>query len=244
MHFNRVLMANGFITKPLVAHVVNDGVVFSRMSVAGRTGDNGSFSLQIELDNDVRRLTARAADVGERIRAIDMLDTMQDGTLSVASSYDDARPWHRLSGIAEINGFRLRQAAALGRLLQAMTLCGLADVLRGPGLSFARLVAPFDGVLELTDARAFSPSLGLTVKGRTDMVDGGADLRGTIVAAYFFNSPPGKMPLVGRLFSPERGGGVFAASYAVRGKLGYPEVEVIPLPALTPGFFGSVFGIF
>jgi len=49
---------------------------------------------------------------------------------------------------------------------------------------------------------------------------------------------------VGRLFSPERGGGVFAASYAVRGPMANPQVSVNPLAALTPGFLRGVFKIF
>ena len=116
-----------------------------------------------------------------------------------------------------------------------MTLYGLVDVLRGPGLAFSRLVAPFtlkDGLLELVDTRAFSPSLGLTAKGQVDLDADTANLRGTIVPAYFFNSLLGNVPLVGRLFSPERGGGLFAASFRLHGDLDDPDVSVNPLAAL------------
>ena len=78
----------------------------------------------------------------------------------------------RWSGTADIEDFRIRDAPALGKLLQAMTLYGLVQVMQGPGLGFTRLVAPFrltDDALELADARAFSPSLGLTMKGRVDL---------------------------------------------------------------------------
>jgi hypothetical protein len=123
----------------------------------------------------------------------------------------------------------------------------MVDVLRGPGLAFTNMVAPFtlsDDVLELADARAFSSSLGLTVRGRIDIDSDSLDLQGTIVPAYFFNSLLGNVPLIGRLFSPERGGGVFAASYSLHGKLDDPDVTVNPLSALTPGFLRGVFGIF
>ena len=99
-------------------------------------------------------------------------------------------------------------------------------------------------MLELADARAFSTSLGLTAKGRIDIDDETADLQGTIVPAYFFNSLLGNVPLVGRLFSPERGGGLFAASYTLRGNLDNPDVGVDPLTALTPGFLRGLFGFF
>jgi hypothetical protein len=136
---------------------------------------------------------------------------------------------------------------ALGKLLQAMTLYGLVEVLQGPGLGFTRAVAPFrltEDALEVTDARAFSPSLGLTMKGRLNLDAQTIDVQGTIVPAYFFNSLLGNIPLVGKLFSPERGGGVFAASYTLRGPLADPDVFVNPLTALTPGFLRGLFGLF
>ena len=69
------------------------------------------------------------------------------------------------------------------------------------------------------------------------------DLQGTIVPAYFFNRLLGGIPLVGRLFSPERGGGVFAAKYAIRGSFDKPSVSVNPLAAVTPGFLRGLFDI-
>jgi hypothetical protein len=152
-----------------------------------------------------------------------------------------------LSGTAEIADFRIRNAPAFGKLLQAMTLYGLVDVLQGPGLGFDRLVAPFklaNDLLELDDARAYSASLGMTAKGKINFASGRCDVQGTIVPAYFFNSLLGGIPFVGRLFSPERGGGLFAATYSVGGSCDDPSVGVNPLAALTPGFLRGLFGIF
>jgi hypothetical protein len=70
-----------------------------------------------------------------------------------------------------------------------------------------------------------------------------ADITGTVVPAYFFNQLLGDLPLIGKIFSPEKGGGVFAARYSVRGKLSDPKVGVNPLSALTPGFLREGFGL-
>lgn len=245
--FGRALMANGYRIAPLTVQASDDGVVLSRLSVTGRAGDKAPFSLQIASDHGVRRLTASATDTGELLRALNVTSNMEGGKLSVTGTYDDAHSGHTLTGSAQLSQFRIHGAPALGRLLQAMTLYGLVDVWRGPGLAFATLVAPFrltGGTLQLTDARAFSPSLGLTAKGWIDFDAAQADLQGTIVPAYFFNALLGHVPLVGRLFSPERGGGVFAASYTLRGKLAAPTVRVNPLAALTPGFLRGVFHTF
>jgi hypothetical protein len=245
--FDRVLMAQGGTASDVAVHVENDGRVVQQLRIDGHTGQRSPFRVQIAPDRAGRRVTGSADDAGELLRDLDYVRSIQGGRLSVQAQYDDAQPGRPLSGSADIESFRVSNAPALARLLQAMTLYGLVETMRGPGLGFTRLVAPFrltDDALELTDARAFSPSLGLTAKGRLDLDAQRVDMQGTIVPAYFFNSLLGKIPLVGKLFSPERGGGVFAASYTVRGRLEDPEVSVNPLAALTPGMLRGLFGLF
>jgi hypothetical protein len=245
--FDRVLLANDRAASGVVVHAEDDGRVIQQLRIEGRTGARAPFMAQIARDRGGRRLTGSSDDAGELLRGLDYVRSMQGGKLSVQAQYDDAQPDRPLTGTANIEEFRIRDAPALGKLLQAMTLYGLVQVMQGPGLGFTRLIAPFrltDDALELTDARAFSPSLGLTVKGRLDLAAQRIDMQGTIVPAYFFNSLLGNIPLVGKLFSPERGGGVFAASYAVRGRLDDPDVSVNPLAALTPGFLRGLFGLF
>jgi hypothetical protein len=244
--FDRVLMAHGYLVAPLTVRADNDGLVFRHLTLQGFTRRDAPFAVKIAPEGAQRHLTVTAASLGDLLRALDVTSTMQGGTLAISGTYNDATPAHELSGTVDLKDFRVAKAAALGKLLQAMTLYGLVDALRGPGLSFSRLVAPFtfsDGLLTLHDARAFSPSLGLTVKGSADLDANTADLQGTIVPAYFFNSLLGDVPLVGRLFSPERGGGVFAATYGLHGDLDDPTVSVNPLTALTPGFLRGLFGI-
>jgi hypothetical protein len=53
----------------------------------------------------------------------------------------------------------------------------------------------------------------------------------------------GRIPVLGRLFSPEEGGGLFAVSYRMRGPLKDPQTSINPLAALTPGFLRGIFGI-
>jgi hypothetical protein len=128
-----------------------------------------------------------------------------------------------------------------------MTLYGLVEVMQGPGLGFSRLIAPFRlsrDVLDVAEARAFSASLGMTAKGQVNIARDTVAVEGTIVPAYFFNTLLGQIPLIGRLFSPEQGGGVFAATYTMRGSFDDPAVTVNPLAALTPGFLRGLFGIF
>ena len=245
--FDRVLMARGAVLDGVTVHAVNNGSVFRQLRFDARTGAQGLIQMQIMPDGGGRRLVVNAADAGELLRGLDYIKTMQGGKLSVEGHYEDAQPGRPLIGTANIEDFRIQNAPALGKLLQAMTLYGLVEVARGPGLGFTRMEAPFrltDDALQINDARAFSSSLGLTAKGAIDLNEQQIDMQGTIVPAYFFNSLLGNIPLVGKLFSPERGGGVFAASYSVRGPLEDPQVSVNPLAALTPGFLRGLFRLF
>jgi hypothetical protein len=245
--FDHVLLANQGAASGVVLHAENDGLAYQQLHITGRTGAGAVFSAQIMPDRGGRRFTGSSDDAGELLRGLDYVRSMQGGKLSVQAQYDDAQPDRPLIGTADIEEFRVRNAPAMGKLLQAMTLYGLVQVMQGPGLGFTRLIAPFrltDDALDLSDARAFSPSLGLTMKGRVDLAAQHIDMQGTIVPAYFFNNLLGNIPLVGKLFSPERGGGVFAASYTLRGGLEDPDVSVNPLTALTPGFLRGLFQLF
>jgi hypothetical protein len=127
-----------------------------------------------------------------------------------------------------------------------MTLYGLADLLRGPGMGVTRTLLPFTydhRQLRIADGRLFSSSVGLTVKGLVDLSANRLALSGTIVPAYVINSMLGRIPYVGKLFSPEAGGGLFAARYTVDGPFGDASVTVNPLSVLTPGFLRDLFDI-
>ncbi len=230
----------------LVARARVDALGVVREARANGGAGSGAFEIAIAPQGGQRQLTITAADAGALLRDFDVLRTLQGGRLSVTGRYASNRPGAMLAGTAEITDFSVRDPTALGKLLQAMTLYGLFEAAAGPGLGFTRLTAPFrlsPGLLELEDARAFSASLGLTARGRIDRRRETVDVQGTIVPAYFFNSLLGNIPLVGRIFSPEAGGGLFAATYRIRGPIADPIVGVNPLAALTPGFLRGIFGL-
>jgi hypothetical protein len=182
-------------------------------------------------------------DAGYLLRALGAFDDVQGGALVLDAMYalnGDS------SGVVTVQKFRLLQAPAFAKVMQGLTLYGIPEATSGPGLMFDRLVAPFairDNVLTLSGARAFSASLGFTASGTVGLVDGETDLDTTIVPAYALNAFLGRIPVVGRLFSAEKGGGLIAVRAKITGKLTAPKVSVNPLSALTPGFLRDVFGV-
>ncbi len=244
LNFAQVQLAKGKVFAPVSVSVENDGLHLEHADI--RAGSGGDITASITPEATTRRLSVKSADAGLFLRAMGVADNLEGGTLELDGVFADAMPDDPLTGTATLQNFTLRTAPAIGRLLQAMTLYGLTDALRGPGLHFSKLVAPYrwqHRILTLKSARAFSPSLGLTAEGDIDLGRRVAAVKGTVVPAYFFNQLLGRLPLIGKIFSPEKGGGVFAARYSVTGPLANPKVGVNPLSALTPGFLREGFGL-
>ena len=245
--FDRVLLQHGNELTALEAQLQVSALGVTRQAnITARLPGRGGFALTITPEGQRRAFNLTSDNGGALLSAFDVLKSIQGGKLNVTARYDHSRPGAILAGDAVLEEFAVRDAPGLGKVLQAMTLYGLVDALRGPGLNFTRATIPFSlnpDALVMQDARAFSSSLGLTVKGRIDRERDTLDLEGTIVPAYFFNTLLGRIPIFGRLFSPEEGGGLFAVAYRMRGPLNDPQTSINPLAALTPGFLRGIFGI-
>jgi hypothetical protein len=245
--FERVLLPHQREISALEAQLqVNSFGVMQQARINARLPERGGFTVSITPNGQRRAVSITSDNGGALLSAFDVLQSIQGGKLAVTASYDHSRPGATLAGEAVLEEFTVRDAPGLGKVLQAMTLYGLVHALRGPGLNFTRATIPFSlspDALVMQDARAFSSSLGLTVKGRIDRERDTLDLEGTIVPAYFFNTLLGRIPIFGRLFSPEEGGGLFAVAYRMRGPLNDPQTSINPLAALTPGFLRGIFGI-
>ncbi|PZW44929.1 uncharacterized protein DUF3971 [Humitalea rosea] len=224
------------------AHVT--GAVPARTAVLGgpQGSGAGTFEATVTPDREGRALRLIATNAGGLLRALDVLESLEGGRLSVTGRWQ----WGGLlSGDATMEDFAMHGVPGFGKVLQALTLYGLVDALQSSGLHFDRLVAPFTfraGQLTVREARAYSSSLGITARGWVDRRRQRLDLQGTIVPAYIINSLLGNLPLIGRLFSLESGGGLFAATFGMTGSLADPQVSVNPLAALTPGFLRGIFG--
>lgn len=242
----RLVTGAGLGLDDVAARALDDGLRLTALNAEGKTG-KAAFSASITRQGAGYAMQVAAADAGALLAASRTTDSVIGGTLDVTATDPASSPLADWSGTMTMHGFSVRDQPVLGKLLQAMTLYGVLDALKSKGVAFDTLIAPFryhDDTVTLTDARAFSASLGMTAKGSIDLDANRCDVQGTLVPAYFFNALLGRMPFIGQLFSPEKGGGLFAATYGVRGDCDNPSVGVNPLAALTPGFLRGVFGIF
>jgi hypothetical protein len=195
-----------------------------------------------------RAFTIVSDDAGGVLRAFDFYDDMTGGKLEVTGAFDDTKDTQPAIGTAVITDYHIRNAPALARLLTVAALAGVVDLLQGEGISFSSLEAPFtltDGLVEVRNARAYGPALGLTAKGQLDTDRNVLALEGTVVPAYVLNSVLGNIPVLGWLVTGgDKGGGIIAFNYSMKGPAAEPDVMVNPLSMLTPGFLRKLFNIF
>jgi len=235
-------MSNG------AADLTRDKYDWRIIHVAGEVGDHAPVAFDIApTDATHSKFSITSTNAGAVLKADDFYDTVNGGALSIIGTLQDDNPARPLTGVAKIGDFQLVHAPVLAKLLTVAGLTGIVDLLSGQGIHFDGLEMPFtysDGILEVKDGRASGSALGVTAKGRVDLDNDKLGLEGTVVPAYAINSALGNLPVVGGIFSAEKGGGLFAINYQMKGVIGDPDITFNPLSALTPGFLRGLFNLF
>lgn len=232
----------------LLLHLGRMGEI-NRLEMDARAGTGG---LHVRLRPDAQGKTTlriEAGDAGAALRAFNIYETMQGGTLTVTGQpmNPSLRGAGDISGTGRIDNFKVVDAPVLAQLLSAMSLPGLLQLLGNDGVNFTRLEAQFDwlwrpkgSMYVLRDGRTSGNALGLTFEGVVDSAAGTSDLSGTIVPISDINRLIGNIPLVGDILAGGAGGAVFAATYTIKGPSKTPRVTVNPLAALTPGILRKI----
>jgi uncharacterized protein YhdP len=209
--------------------------------LTARTGNGGDIRLEYSSDGgDAASASVRTDDANAVLRAFGLGSRVRGGELF----FHGAMTGTGTAGRLRVDDFRAVEAPLLARLLGAMSLPGLVDLLSGDGLAFDRLSADLalaGDSLTIENGRAAGGSLGLSLSGRVGLGDGALDLSGTAVPAYGVNSAIGAIPLVGDLLTGGEGGGIIAFTYRAGGTLDDPQVRVNPLSALAPGLLRRIF---
>ncbi|MBT4769262.1 MAG: hypothetical protein HOO00_01865 [Rhodospirillaceae bacterium] len=213
-----------------------------------RMADTGTLNFHILPDGDKRRLTLYSNNAGEFLRRFKIYPNMLVGDMDLSGTLGDGFDPDAFKGELEINGYEIVDAPILAKMLTLTSPTGIVETMSGEGINFDIFSAPFhysSGVAKVAEGGAFGDAVGLTFEGVLDFNADTADLVGTIIPAYAINSIWGKIPLLGYLLTgEEKGGGVFAATFKVKGGFDNPEITVNPLAALAPGVFRKIFELF
>ncbi|MCW8914827.1 MAG: DUF3971 domain-containing protein [Magnetovibrio sp.] len=230
----------------LVGTVYRESGGWRKIDISAAVGDTGGLELLLDTDQDgLRYLSIASDDAGAALRTLDLHDDILGGQLDLKAAYTTPDKDAPLEGVLKVNDYAMLDAPAFTKLIGIMSLTGVLDALQGDGLNFDIFEAPFkleDGQLSLVSSRASGPTLGVTASGTIDMENKLMDIEGTVVPAYAINALLGKIPIIGELFTgAEKGGGLFAATYTMRGTRDNVDITVNPLSALAPGALRGIF---
>ncbi len=205
-----------------------------------------------------KSLRVEAGNAGAALHALGITSAIQGGQLTldaqpVVKAADPILTARDLTGTLVISDFETRDAPVLAKLLNALSLSGLRDLLTNKGLSFKKARARFtltdrgqpgsfenQRLIRIADGQTSGSSMGLTFEGAIDLWRHIYDLNGTIVPVSDLNTLLEKIPLLGDVLTAG-GEGIFAATYKISGPQKDPEVSVNPLSVLAPGVLRKIF---
>ncbi|MDG1286710.1 MAG: AsmA-like C-terminal domain-containing protein [Rickettsiales bacterium] len=216
-------------------------------SLQTRSGDVPVAAKVGEVDGK-RNFSATTPNLGRILRVTGLFDDMRNGSLSLNAVYQDDLPNNPMAGRFALDDFNVKGVPVLAKLLTVATFTGILDVMSGGGLSFQKMVVPFQydtQKLIIKDARAVGPSLGITADGALDIKPDTLKIEGAVIPAKLLDTVLGGIPIIGEVYKVLTGGeGLVAVNYSMKGKADDPKISVNPLSVLTPGFLRGFFDIF
>lgn len=225
---------------------INADGAFDQFEVDAMAG-KGAVYLRFKPDKTGKRsFEFEADDAGAALKAFGVYNNIVGGTIKVHADPLQGPNDRNLSGTATLNTFKAVKAPALARLLGAISVPGLLELLGNNGLEFSKLESKFtwmykkDGsTIKLSEGRTSGNSLGLTFDGTIDRGQNTMAIEGTIIPLSTVNKIVGSIPLIGDIITGGTGS-VFAATYTMKGKTENPDVMVNPLSVLTPGILRRI----
>jgi hypothetical protein len=210
---------------------------------------NGNLSVRFAPDSSGQTgIDIRAGDAGAALAAFGIYENVRGGRLRLTGRSRNGADANLLKGRAALTDFRVVKAPVLARLVNAISLTGLPELLGGEGMSFSRLEADFEwqirpqgDLYSFDNGRTSGSSLGLTFAGQIDRASGQTDVTGTIVPVTMVNQLVNNIPLIGDILAGGRNGALIAATYKIEGPSDDPDVAVNPLSVLAPGILRTIF---
>ncbi|QNT77338.1 YhdP family protein [Entomobacter blattae] len=224
------------IIRDVRVQVDSDGRRISR--IYSNIADAGGMRLLMFRERGFRPLYFQMKDLGHFFGSIDFIKDFRGGPVDIHGYFDDEKPTAPFTGRFNVGPFHMMQAPRSLLLANNLSIYGWLLGPKPPQFDLNHIHAELelnDNIIQLKNGQAGNSSLGATFKGPIDLHKGEITVDGTIVPAFIINTLPGKLPLIGELFSPEEGGGLISATFDVRGPLNDMNVHVHPFSVLLPG---------
>ncbi|MYK58545.1 MAG: hypothetical protein F4027_08025, partial [Rhodospirillaceae bacterium] len=233
-----------FVAKPLPLWSATgaaryDGRSLRRVRLSAALPSGKSLDFRLTPAGGGQTIMLASDDGGGALRALGIVDNLRGGALSVRALRRPALEGKPMSGTLRLKNFQVERAPAIARFF------ALAERRRIDGsIRMQRLDMKFDlrgDRLLIREGRAYSSLIGVTAAGEIGRAKRQVRLRGTLVPLYELNSVFGRVPVIGDLLVGEKGSGLLAAHFTVKGSLDKPKFQVNPVALLTPGALRRLF---
>jgi hypothetical protein len=196
----------------------------------------------------VRQFLLRGEELGSLVKGLLGNDKLRGGSFSLKGAFADSLPARPLKARLLVQNVTFVNAPILTQLLTLASLTGIADTLVGDGIGFDKIAADmtYDAKdMTLKKGIAKGDALGIMFEGTLSPFGTGLmDVKGTVIPSYSLNSLPSEVPLLGLVLAGEKGEGMFATRFSMRGNIDNPNILVNPLSLITPGFLRNIFDVF
>ncbi|MGR3661593.1 MAG: YhdP family protein [Paracoccaceae bacterium] len=227
--------------------IITEGITLTNFAANLNSNDglSGEFSARVNGRSRIKgtlvserngvAIRVQSNDAGAMARDAGLVENAFGGKLDMT-----LRPSSRkgvYNGRLEVSDTRVVNASAMAELLNVVSIVGLLDQLRGPGIQFSDIEGDFvlsPTLFQLKRSSAVGPSIGVSLDGIYDLTTSKMNMQGVLSPIYFLNG-------IGRIFSPRNGEGLFGFAFRIEGTAENPKVRVNPLSILTPGMFREIF---
>ncbi|ACZ49608.1 hypothetical protein ACIS_01146 [Anaplasma centrale str. Israel] len=213
-----------------------DGKLHAKMS-ANFANDNAP----VRIEYGPRGLEVSTENAGSFLRAVDVVNTIDGGHLSIYM-YPDSH-LGRTQGVFSLTNFNIVNAPILAQILTLSSLQGISNTLNGSGIRFGKLNVPFnynENRVSFDESWIEGVELGISVGGEINLSTKSFDVRGQIVPAYAVSKLVWNTPLIGKLLTGGHSRGVVAIDYKVKGTDKAHDISVNFLSILAPNLLKRV----
>ena len=219
---------------------------FNKIELDARVGKSDVVVRFQEDKLGQRKFSMNTEDAGALLNAFDVYEGMRGGKMTISGEPIKGVRDRNIKGKAEIRNFKIVDAPAATKVLSVLSLTGIGDALSNKGLKFSKLETDFKWIyrrkgslLKLKKGRTSGNSIGVVFDGTFDNEKREVDMDGTLIPMSGLNKVLRKIPLVGDILTGGSGG-IFAATFSVKGSSEDPVISANPLSVITPGILRRV----
>jgi hypothetical protein len=248
---DRLVLREGVVLAPFALDAGGLGRTPQSLSASGNFAKNETMTANLSLTDGKRRLTIATDDAGLLIKGLLGYASVKGGRLDVQATMPTSTPDARkASGVPDyvgeltIKDCTILNQPFLERLFTAGSPGGLFNLMSGNGIVLDSVRVPFrisGDIVDIHDARASGPSVGVTADGYIDRQGNQIALQGAVAPMYGINGLLGAIPIIGDVLTSKKGEGIVGVTYSVHGNLDDPTLSTNPLSVLTPGILRRIF---